>query len=394
MSAKWKNVTVRQLCKMNQSSYTSKDHWEYINYLDTGSITRNVIEGYEHIDLTKVKLPSRAKRKVAVGDIIYSTVRPNLCHYGMLGEIPANCLVSTGFAVIKANEAEVNPRFLYYYLTLPEIVESLHSIGEQGQATYPAINPSDIEDLEISIPERNVQNKIVAVLSDYDAAIANCRKQIALLEEAAMRLYREWFGDGKGAKDFLWNVCRYARGVSYTSKEIASPDGMPLITLKNIERFGGFREDRSKTFSGVCRDDSRVVANGVLMAVTDMTKERRLVGHVALVPDSYMEAAFSMDLIHLTGLRVPDLFLYAMLRYSGIAENLASHASGANVIHLKPSSLDSVKVAVPDNVMINNYLELFEPMVAWKNRLLKQVRFLTEARDRLLPKLMKGEIEV
>lgn len=296
--------------------------------------------------------------------------------------------VTDGF-LFEANSKN-DTQFLYYSLKARQ--ESL--IMSQNGTGIPHVRGEDIKNIELAFPTEVERKRIVAVLSDYDAAIANCRKQIALLEEAAMRLYREWFGDGKGAKDFLWNVCRYARGVSYTSKEIASPDGMPLITLKNIERFGGFREDRSKTFSGVCRDDSRVVANGVLMAVTDMTKERRLVGHVALVPDSYMEAAFSMDLIHLTGLRVPDLFLYAMLRYSGIAENLASHASGANVIHLKPSSLDSVKVAVPDNVMINNYLELFEPMVAWKNRLLKQVRSLTEARDRLLPKLMKGGIEV
>ena len=236
--SEWKKTLVGQVCKMNQSSYTSKDHWDYVNYLDTGSITKNFIEGYDYIDLSKTALPSRAKRKVEVGDIVYSTVRPNLCHYGMLESVPDNCLVSTGFAVIKASEDKINPRFLYYFLTLPKVVEGLHSIGEQGQATYPAINPSDIEELEIAYPDRSVQDAIVSILSNYDSAIANCRRQIALLEEAAMRLYKEWFKDGKGEKKRLGDVIDFDPPVKLPKgvKRFSVPMGALQVNSMVLDR--------------------------------------------------------------------------------------------------------------------------------------------------------------
>lgn len=379
MNAKWKNVTVRQLCKMNQSSYTSKDHWGYINYLDTGSITRNVIEGYEHIDLTKVKLPSRAKRKVAVGDIIYSTVRPNLCHYGMLGEVPENCLVSTGFAVIKADEAEVNPRFLYYYLTLPEIVESLHSIGEQGQATYPAINPSDIEDLEISIPERNVQNKIVAVLSDYDAAIANCRKQIALLEEAAMRLYREWFGDGKGEKGRIGDIANIIMGQSPSSDSYNyDHEGLPFH--QGVTGFGV----RFPVNEMWCRAGTRFAnAGDILFSV------RAPVGRINVSKEKIVIGRGLSAICEKRGFQC--WLLYALKSYF-TKENMIG--SGCIFASTTKNELFDVKLPYPGGALIQKFNAIVQPIDDTLVGLDNQIRSLTEARDRLLPKLMKGEIAV
>lgn len=290
-------------------------------------------------------------------------------------------------------DSKSDTQFLYY--SLKERQQSL--IMSQNGTGIPHVRGEDLKNIELAFPTEIERKRIAGILSDYDTAIANCRKQIALLEEAAMRLYCEWFvthADPKWEKKSIWEVCDYFRGVSYTSKEVERPDGLPLITLKNIERFGGFRQDRSKTFSGHCREDSTVGANDVLMAVTDMTKERRLVGHVALVPDTYNHAPFSMDLIHLKGKIVSDFFLYAMLRYASYAEGFAARASGANVIHLKPSSLDDAKVVVPRKELRENYERVFVPMVRRKNALYRAIQQLTEARDRLLPKLMKGEIEV
>lgn len=284
-----------------------------------------------------------------------------------------------------------NPRYAYY--ALKTIDFSAFNAG----AGVPTLNRNHIASIEIEVLPLPIQDRIAGILSDYDSAIANCRKQIVLLEEAAMRLYREWFvvhADPKWEKRRLWDVCDYFRGVSYTSKEIEGKDGVPLITLKNIERFGGFREDRSKTFSGVCKDGSSAGPNDVLMAVTDMTKERRLVGHVAMVPDTYDKAQFSMDLIRLKGKLVSNSFLYVMLRYSTYADEFAVRASGANVLHLKPSSLDDCEVVVPKRELREKFDFAFVPMTQKKNALYRTILRLTEARDRLLPKLMSGEIEV
>ena len=289
--------------------------------------------------------------------------------------------------VVKSKDS-VDIDFCYYQMKIMRLN------NYAGGAAQPLITHSILNGLSLSLPSLATQRRIASVLSSYDSAIANCRRQIALLEEAAMRLYKEWFKDGKGEKKRLWDVCDYFRGVSYSSEQIATLTGMPLITLKNIERFGGFHEDRSKFFSGSCKQDSLASGGDVLMAVTDMTKERRLVGHVALVPDTYETAPYSMDLIKLKGKGVQDLFLYALLRYTNYSEQFAVRASGANVLHLKASSLDDISILVPPSKLQESFLSVFQPMVKQKNCLSRQIRALTEARDRLLPKLMKGEIAV
>ena len=328
------------------------------------------------------------------GDVIFS-YEATLNLYALIPR-DFKCCLGRRMGLVRPNPKKLDFQFLYYYFFSPEWRGTVRENTITG-ATVDRLSIAAFPNFEIALPPLPMQRRIATILSDYDSAIDNARRQIALLEEAAMRLYREWFvvhTDQKWEKRRLWDVCDYFRGVSYTSKEIEGKDGVPLITLKNIERFGGFREDRSKTFSGVCKDGSSARPNDVLMAVTDMTKERRLVGHVAMVPDTYDKAQFSMDLIRLKGKLVSNSFLYAMLRYSTYADEFAVRASGANVLHLKPSSLDDCEVVVPKRELREKFDFAFVPMVQKKNALYRTILRLTEARDRLLPKLMSGEIEV
>ena len=73
----WKKIRLGDVISTNLSSYSPKEDWEYVNYLDTGNITKNIIDEIQAIDINTEKLPSRAKRKVQHNSIIYSTVRPN-----------------------------------------------------------------------------------------------------------------------------------------------------------------------------------------------------------------------------------------------------------------------------------------------------------------------------
>ena len=70
--SEWKEVKLGEIAKLNQSTYSSKDNWEFANYLDTGNITENRISEIQFIDLTKEELPSRAKKKVRKDSIIRS----------------------------------------------------------------------------------------------------------------------------------------------------------------------------------------------------------------------------------------------------------------------------------------------------------------------------------
>lgn len=172
----WKLVRIGNICKMNQQTYSVTEKWPFVNYLDTGNITENCINKIQHIITDQDTLPSRARRKVTIDDILYSTVRPNQRHYGILKEVPPNMLVSTGFAVITTDKAMADSNFIYYYLSQNNIVDSLHAIGEQSVSAYPSIKPSDIEGLELMLPPLPEQVEIGRTLRALDDKIENNRK--------------------------------------------------------------------------------------------------------------------------------------------------------------------------------------------------------------------------
>ncbi|WP_128837001.1 restriction endonuclease subunit S [Streptococcus sp. DD11] len=169
----WKRVKLSDVCQINKNTYSASEKWEFINYLDTGNLTKNEVQQFQYIETGKDKLPSRARRKVEYNDILYSTVRPNQCHYGIVKDMLPNMLVSTGFAVITVDKSKVDSGYIYYYLTQNEIVETLHAIGEQSTSAYPSIKPSDISGLEISLPSLEIQREISGILHALDNKIEN-----------------------------------------------------------------------------------------------------------------------------------------------------------------------------------------------------------------------------
>lgn len=172
MMKDWKKIRLGNACTTNADVYSPRENWSFVNYLDTGNITDNKIDSIQCIDVKNQKLPSRARRKVVHNSIIYSTVRPNQRHFGIIKSQPEHFLVSTGFAVINVDESILDADFLYYVLTQEALVEMLHAIAEQSTSAYPAIKASDIEDLEIEIPNLETQKRIAGILRSLDVKIA------------------------------------------------------------------------------------------------------------------------------------------------------------------------------------------------------------------------------
>ncbi len=153
----WYMGTIGEFCNCNTKSYTSKDNWDTIYYLDSSSLTENVFEPYERLKVGVDVIPSRAKRKVKNNDILFSTVRPNLHHYGMIQGNLTNVLVSTAFAVINSKNRFVSNELIYLWLTSPWNLEHLQHIAEMSKATYPSIVAEDILNIPVAIP--NLENE-------------------------------------------------------------------------------------------------------------------------------------------------------------------------------------------------------------------------------------------
>ena len=263
--------------------------------------------------------------------------------------------------------------------------------------------------IEFPCPPIEVQHRIATILSRYDSLIENYQKQIKLLEEAAQRLYKEWFidlhfpghentnivdGVPEGwEKKKLCELFSFVRGKSYTSKEL-SDEGTIMVNLKNIQSFGGYKSDVEKHFIGTFKEEQTLMKGDLIMGVTDMTQERRLVGSVALIPDFKETATFSMDLIKLISFKLPNIYLYCAMRYGDVSRQIAPLANGVNVLHLKPEAISNIEMVVASDSIIEKFVSYTSKTIENILSLQSQLRLLTEARDRLLPKLMSGEIEI
>lgn len=150
-SGKFELHLLSEIAIINPDTYSPKESWEYFNYLDTSSITNGNISEIQHFTQTE-KLPSRARRKVINGDIVFSTVRPNQKHFGMIFSALPNMLVSTGFAVIRSTRKRVCNELIYLQITEDAFIEKMQQLAEQSTSTFPSIKPSDLGDYLISCP--------------------------------------------------------------------------------------------------------------------------------------------------------------------------------------------------------------------------------------------------
>ena len=378
-----KLVKIGDIVATNASSYSTKDNWRYVNYLDTGNITQNVIDSIQYINLEQEKLPSRAKRKVKKNSIIYSTVRPNQLHYGIIKNQPQNFLVSTGFTVIDVDESKAVAEYVYYFLTQKEIVESLQAIGEQSVSTYPSIKPSDIEDIEIPLPSLDVQKKIVGILKSLDAKIESNSAINNNLEQQAKALYNQMFL-AKASDDWtqgvLSDIADITMGQS-PSSDSYNEEGIGTIFYQGRAEFGTrFPSQR------LCTTQPKRMAceNDVLMSV------RAPVGDLNVARE---DCCIGRGLASIRSKDNHQSFvLYTMFALQLELDKF--NGEGTVFGSINRDSLNKMPIIIPSIDTMDQFESVVAPMDAQIRTNHEENLRLEAIRDALLSKLMSGELDV
>ena len=373
MKEDWKECKLGDVVEINQNSFSEKENWLFVNYLDTGSITENKISEIQYINLIDEKLPSRAKRKVKKNSIIYSTVRPNQTHFGIIKSFPENFLVSTGFAVLDVNEKLAKPDFVYYYLNQNENTESLHAIAEQTTSAYPAIKPSDIADISINLPPLATQQKIAQILSSLDDKIELNNKINDNLEQQAQAIFKSWFVDfepfgGKMPKG--WKMGKLS----------------DLITVK-------YGKDHKKLEDG----SYPVYGSGGIMRYVDKflyDKESVLIPRKGTLNNVFYinEPFWSVDTMFYTEMTKENLAKFVYFFVKG--KDLNSMNAGSAVPSMTTEILNAIEVVIPSDEYLEKFENIVSPMFKQIKQCIIENENLASIRDTLLPKLMSGEIGV
>ena len=392
--AEWQAVRLGEIVKTNQSTYSPKENWQFVNYLDTGNVTMNRIDEIQYINTTKDKLPSRARRKVKTNSIIYSTVRPIQLHYGIIKEQPDNFLVSTGFTVIDVDYDKAVPDFIYYALTKQEVTEQLQAIAEQSVSAYPSLKPSDIENLELMLPDKKTQERIVSILRSIDEKIKENNAINNDLEQQAQALYKSWFVDfelNSGVMPSDWKVSQLG-SVAKISTEVFSPAKNPNVEVEHysIPAYDEKHYPMFETSNGI--NKYRLTSNSVM--ISKLNPDTKRIWRPYCISDNPICSTEFIVYEPINPLNRD--FIYSIIDSIGFSAFLCSHTTGSTNSRQRatPSITLTYDIVVPDEKTIQTFCSIVSPMYDIIENNIKEIQKLAETRDKLLPKLMSGELDV
>ena len=311
---------------------------------------------------------------------------------------------STEFLVFRPLDIkEMDCDFLYYYMGQQSIRESMAKtmVGASGRQR---VNNAVFNDLQIYLPPLNIQHCIASILSCYDSLIENYQKQIKLLEEAAQRLYKEWFVDLRfpdhentkivdGVPEG-WEKKRLGDIVKTTSGGTPSRSNSNyysgnIMWVKTKELMDGFIFDTEEkvTQEAINKSSAKIVPKAsILLAMYGAT-----IGKLGIASkDLSCNQACCVFLLSKDNPLRWYLFNWLLLN----REFLISQGKGAAQPNLSQDMIKKFELVVPDDNTLLSYHRLVNVFYMKSKSLQSQIRLLTEARDRLLPKLMSGEIAV
>lgn len=342
-----------------------------------------------HIDLSDIKhinendLPNGTKRVTPkCGDIVFS-YEATLNLYAIIPDDFWGCL-GRRMALIRPDETKAHGKYLYYYFFSEEWRSTVSSHIITG-ATVDRIPISKFPEFIISLPPMEKQHKIANILSNYDDLIVNNKKQIKLLEEAAQRLYKEWFVD--------------LRFPGYEDVKIVDgvPEGWTDGTLGDVATF---KRGKTITKAQIHDGDVPVVAGGLEPAYYHNVSNT--VAPVITVSGSganagfarlYNVNVFASDCSFADSDTTPYLFfVYCFIKSNKDSFNALQKGSAQPHVYAK--DINALKILIPKNKIIEEFCGIVSPHFEKIKILQMQIQLSTQARDRLLPKLMSGEIEV
>ena len=311
-------------------------------------------------------------------DVIFTrTGQVGLVFRGQRGIVHNNCFTVT----TKDNELLLQ-EFIFYALQEKAFYEE--AISRATGAAQPDLPHGAFSSIPIFLPCIKKQKKIVDILQAYDDLIENNQKKIKLLEEAAQRLYKEWFVDFRfpGYEDtkFIDNI----------------PEGWRKGTLEDI---AVFKRGKTITRAQVHKGDIPVVAGGKEPAYYH--NKSNTASPVITVSASgnagfvrlYYQSIWASDCSFLDISETSNLyFIYCYLKYK--QDDIYAMQKGACQQHVNANEINSMQLMAPTEKILMDFKDLITPVFGKINFMNKQISLSIQARDRLLPKLMSGEIEV
>lgn len=397
----WKKVFLGSLYELpSRNGLTRPSKVRGVGYkmINMGELFAN--EWLYDIPMERVQLNDREKREclIAKNDLLFarqSLVASGAGKCSIVREVKEPTTFESHLIRVRLDTTKAVPLFYYYYFKSPlSPMKTIVTICAQA-----GIRGSDLATLSVECPDLPTQRRIASILSAYDDLIENNRRQIKLLAEAAQRLYREWFVElrfpgHEGVKVMDGVPEGWMKGtfddICIIKKDALTPDkispGMPYIGLEHIPRndfcladWGMSEEVNSNKF--------RFNAGDILFG--------KIRPYFHKVGFTICNGICSTDSIVMNA---NDEY-YCLLLMTASSDEFVDYTyqtckEGAKMPRADWNTMKMYPVLIPDNVLLRRFNKQISAIKDKCTVLALQNRQLTEARDRLLPKLINGEMEV
>ena len=380
---KWEKVAIKDICT---GIYDGPHATPPLS--DTGAIFLGISNfNNGRLDFSDIRyiseddLPKWTKRVIPQKNDIVFSYEATLNLYAIIPEGFRGCL-GRRMALLRVDETKADYKFLYYYFYSDAWRATVNENIVLG-ATVDRIPLIKFPDFPVELPPLETQHRIADILSAYDDLIENNQKQIKLLEEAAQRLYKEWFVDLRfpGHEN-----TKIVDGVPEEWRKLPLEEIAPVVTGKKDANYG----DKGGNYPFFTCSQETITAPGysfdtsaVILAGNGDFNVKLYRGKFEAYQRTYVLAPFDHS----------NLFnLYFTVQDN--MEALAKGASGSTIKFLTKGMLQKILVLTADKKILDKFNDYEENIQQKVEALKKQVEDLTEIRNRLLPKLMSGEVEV
>jgi type I restriction enzyme S subunit len=407
--SEWKKVKLGEISSAIQTGpFGSQLHQS--DYSDIGVpvvMPKDIINGcIDESTIARVEnhhVERLSRHKISEGDILYAR-RGDVgkCAYTVFEQ--QGWLCGTGCLRVTIDKEKALPKFVFFQLQKRETIGWVekHAIG----ATMLNLNTSILSDVPIVLPSLSIQQRIATILSRYDFLIENYQKQIKLLEEAAQRLYKEWFVDLRfpgyentkivdgvpegWEKKKISEVCDTIGGGTPSTKVLSYYENGTIswVTPTDITKNNSLcllSTEKKITKEGLDHSSAKM-----LPAETILMTSRASVGFFGICD---FEVCTNQGFISC----VPfdnNFQMYLLYNLMNRVEEIRIKAGGSTYLEISKSVFRNFDIICPKDDLICLFQKEAHQLLERMRMICKQIHLLTEARDRLLPKLMSGEIEV
>lgn len=303
---------------------------------------------------------------------------------------------------IKDFDSNLYSKFLYYWFQSYEGRKKFEALAK-GTAQK-AVPISGIKTLEIELPSLKSQKRIADILSAYDDLIENNQKQIKLLEEAAQRLYKEWFVDlrfpGHENTKIVdgvpegWNWCKLEDAIQFDPKVTLTKERMKQFIPMSALSTSSMVLDESQFTETTSNSGSKFQNGDTLLARITPCLENGKTAYVSGLK-SDEGAVGSTEYIVMRAKTINSYMVYLLARTDDFRQSAINSMSGSDGRQrVKSDKLKMLDYLHPTSELVEKFENVEKPIFEKIYRLSKQMQQAKQARDLLLPKLMSGEVEV